>query len=124
MPKTGLSALCLTVYLWPCSGTGWAACITAPFRFDFGSEKIRTALSMDQSDCSAGFGGGAYVKFDSLTFVRRPANLSIAPNSNGFSFTVKSRGGFRGQDQFTVRICGSNRDRAGCSEITYDVTVR
>jgi hypothetical protein len=100
----------------PCNITG--------ITFDFAlNQTHRTVQQLSGPGCSASFRGGLSASFESISVVRRARNLTVTPTSNGFGFTVAVRGGFKGQDSYTLKICGQNNGRKGCVTITYDVTV-
>jgi hypothetical protein len=83
-----------------------------------------TEQSVAQPGCSYAFPGDTYTIYESVTVVRRPQNLVITPNSNGFGFALRIRGGYRGPDVYTVKACGRGREGPGCVTITYNVTVQ
>jgi hypothetical protein len=99
-------------------------CNITAITFDFAlNQTHRTVQRLSGQGCSASFRGGLNASFESISVVRRASNLTVAPTSNGFGFTVAVRGNFKGQDSYTLRICGQSNGRKGCVTITYDVTV-
>jgi hypothetical protein len=84
---------------------------------------LATEQSLGQPGCAYAFPGDAYTRYETISVVRRPKNLTITPNSNGFGFNVRVRGAYRGPDAYTVKACGRGREGPGCVTITYNVSV-
>jgi hypothetical protein len=85
---------------------------------------LTTEQSVAQPGCSYAFPGDAYTSYESINVLRRPQHLVITPNSNGFGFAMRIRGGYRGPDSYTIKACGRGREGPGCVTITYNVTVQ
>jgi hypothetical protein len=98
-------------------------CQTSSFYFGFEGESIAVRQVVPSGGCTTGFRGGVDVAFEEITFVQRPASLAFEPRSNGFAWRLRPRSGFRGQDSYTVRVCGTYRGRRGCTTLAYSVTV-
>jgi hypothetical protein len=86
--------------------------------------QLATEQSLAQPGCAYAFPGDAYTIYESVTVLRRPQNLVITPNSNGFGFALHIRGGYRGPDSYTVKACGRGREGPGCVTLTFNVTVQ
>jgi hypothetical protein len=100
-------------------------CNTRLIRFFLAENAVRsTEQSVAQPGCSYAIPGDTYTRFESITVVRRPQNLVITPNSNGFGFAVRIRGGYRGPDAYTIRACGVGREGPGCVTISFNVMVQ
>jgi hypothetical protein len=101
-----------------------ASCRSGSFRFDFGQAMpVDTVLTMTRPSCNWTFRGGTYVTYESISVVRRAANLTIAPLSNGFGMNIRTRGGFRGRDAFSVQVCGQSRASRGCTTVNFAVNI-
>jgi hypothetical protein len=99
-------------------------CNTRFVRYFLAENAVRsTEQSLASPGCSYAFPGDAYTAYDSISVVKRPQNLVIAPNSNGFGFSVRVRGAYKGADSYTIKACGRGREGPGCVTITYNVTV-
>ncbi|MGL4241944.1 MAG: hypothetical protein ACRCTI_12605, partial [Beijerinckiaceae bacterium] len=99
-------------------------CNTRLVRYFLAENAVReTEQSLQQPGCNYAFPGDAYTIYEQINVVRRPQNLVITPNSNGFGFSVRIRGNYRGPDVYTIRACGRGREGPGCVTITYNVTV-
>jgi hypothetical protein len=85
---------------------------------------LATEQSVAEPGCSYAFPGDAYTTYNAVSVLRRPQNLTITPNSNGFGFAVRIRGGYKGPDVYTIRACGRGREGPGCVTITFNVTVQ
>jgi hypothetical protein len=102
-----------------------ASCRSGNFSFTFGqSAPVNTVLTMSGENCDWSFGGGTYVRYESIAVSRRAANLTVTPLSNGFGLNIRARRGFRGKDAFSLRTCGQFRNEKGCATINFDVTVQ
>jgi hypothetical protein len=100
-------------------------CNTRQVRFFLAENAVlSTEQSIAQPGCSYAVPGDTYTRYESITVVRRPQNLIITPNSNGFGFAVRIRGGYRGPDAYTIRACGAGREGPGCVTISFNVTVQ
>jgi hypothetical protein len=84
---------------------------------------LATEQSLGQAGCAYAFPGDAYTIYQSVTVMRRPQHLAITPNSNGFGYALRVRGGYRGPDAYTVKACGRGREGPGCVTLTFNVTV-
>jgi hypothetical protein len=85
---------------------------------------LATEQSVAQPGCSYAFPGDTYTLYESINVLRRPQHLTITPNSNGFGFAIRIRGGYKGPDSYTIKACGRGREGPGCVTITYNVTVQ
>jgi hypothetical protein len=110
-----------------------AACTTQPVRFNLPeNQTITTYQTVAQDGCETGFGiggdnrllGASQAAFTEIRVMERAKNLTIAPLSNGFGYSITVKNGYRGPDRYTMRACGSNINGKGCVTITYIVTVQ
>jgi hypothetical protein len=115
------------------TGLAEAACTTQAYNFNlYENQTINTYQTVDQSGCETGFGAGALgragglleTRYESITVLKRAQNLVIEPTSNGFGYSVKVRGGYRGKDSYAMRACGMTRLGKGCVTVNFDVTVQ
>jgi hypothetical protein len=99
-------------------------CNTRFVRFFLAENAARsTEQSLASPGCSYAIPGDSYTVYESITVVRRPQHLTITPNSNGFGFALRVRGGYKGPDAYTIRACGRSREGPGCVTIAFSVTV-
>jgi hypothetical protein len=127
LPALGLAfsaaAACFPAAAQPAAGD-LVTCNTRQPRYFLAENAVRTTeQSLGQAGCAYAFPGDAYTVYSSIQVVRRPQNLVITPNSNGFGFSLHVRGGYRGPDTYTIKACGRGREGPGCVTITYDVTI-
>ncbi len=115
------------------SGLAEAACTTQSYRFNLHeNQTVNTYQTVDQSGCDTGFGAGAQgnvggsleTRYESITLLKRAQNLVIEPTSNGFGYSIKVRGGYRGKDSYAMRACGTTRLGKGCVTVNFDVTIQ
>jgi hypothetical protein len=115
------------------TGLAEAACTTQSYRFNLHeNQTVNTFQTVDQSGCETGFGAGAAgnvggsleTRYESITVLKRAQNLVIEPTSNGFGYSIKVRGGYRGKDSYAMRACGTTRLGKGCVTVNFDVTIQ
>jgi hypothetical protein len=100
------------------------ACRTQFVRFFLAENSVHTTVqSLGAPGCNHAFAGDAYTTYQSINVLKRPRNLVITPNSNGFGYSVMLRGPYKGPDSYTIKACGTGREGPGCVTITYEVTV-
>jgi hypothetical protein len=63
------------------------------------------------------------VQFTSASIVGQPSNGSFEQTGD-FAFKYQPRPDFKGTDEYAIKVCGHNSQRAGCATITYRVTVQ
>jgi len=101
-----------------------AACVTTPVRYHFQNETIVSNAIVDSGhSCIHRRGAGGRSRFTGYSVVERPRNGSLAQTGK-FIVTYRPAAGFRGQDTYAIRICGTSGGRSGCSTIRYQTTVR
>jgi hypothetical protein len=90
-------------------------------------------LSQSVSVSSVSTGGGTCsysvapihpdkVQFTSASIVKQPSNGTF-DQVGGFAFKYQPNPGFKGSDEYAIRVCGHASDRAGCATITYRISV-
>jgi hypothetical protein len=62
------------------------------------------------------------VQFTSASIEKQPSNGSFA-QLGAFEFRYQLNAGFKGADQYAIKVCGHNNQRGGCAIITYKLTV-
>jgi hypothetical protein len=63
------------------------------------------------------------VQFTDASIVEQASNGTFE-QTGAFAFKYQPRPGFRGTDEYAIKVCGHNSERAGCATITYRVTVK
>jgi hypothetical protein len=63
------------------------------------------------------------VQFTSASIVEQPSNGTFEQTGD-FAFKYQPRPGFKGTDEYAIKVCGHNSQRAGCATITYQVTAK
>jgi hypothetical protein len=105
------------------SSAAMAGCRTMGFRFfPAQNDSVSTTSVMDAKGCIHVFGSASTLAMTSHTVVARPSNGTLAA-IGALRFRYQPRAGYKGPDHYTIRICGKGYDGAGCSTITYNVTV-
>jgi hypothetical protein len=62
------------------------------------------------------------VEFTSAELIEQPRNGTLE-QTGGFAFKYQPKSGFRGTDEYAIKVGGHNRQRASCATVTYRVTV-
>jgi hypothetical protein len=63
------------------------------------------------------------VQFTSASIVEQPSNGSFEQTGD-FAFKYQPWPGFKGTDEYAIKVCEHNSQRAGCATITYGVTAK
>lgn len=101
-----------------------ARCRFAPYSFNFGTDSSTTG-ECDTKGITGhlGAGGGAGTAFTKLEVVEKPKHGRAETRSLSTYGYLPDKG-YKGPDQFALRICGSSRHGPGCSKLTYSFVVR
>jgi len=122
MLRAGLIAL---VALGAMISAANADCRTIAFAIHpFQNETISTTgVSTAGSACTHRFWSGSSLRFTSGAIVSRPSNGNL--NEIGaLQFRYRPAAGFKGVDHYAVRVCGKGGGGAGCSTISYAISVQ
>jgi hypothetical protein len=63
------------------------------------------------------------VQFTNASIVEQPNNGTFE-QTGSFAFKYQPKAGFSGTDEYAIKVCGHNSQRAGCATVTYRVTVK
>ncbi len=72
--------------------------------------------------CGSLFGSSGAISYKRLYQVSAPAHGSVAMRHGGY-FKYSPKAGYRGDDSFTLRICGNSNGKDGCANLKFNVTV-
>ena len=109
------------------SGAPGGGCHTDSYTFS-------TVLSQSATSNSVSTGGAAcvytvgpihpdQVQFTSASIVEQARN-GIFEQTGSFAFKYQPNPSFKGVDEYAIKVCGHNNQRAGCATVTYRVTVK
>jgi hypothetical protein len=114
-------ALCVSVFV---SSAGMADCRITPFRFyPAQNDSVTTSVAITQgSPCTMRFRSLSALVFDSVSIVSRPTGGTAAA-AGALQVQYKPNAGFKGSDRFSAKVCGKGSAGAGCSTITYLISV-
>jgi hypothetical protein len=109
------------------SGASGGGCHTDSYTFS-------TVLSQSATTNSVSTGGAAcvytvgpihpdQVQFTSASIVEQARN-GIFEQTESFAFKYQPNPSFKGVDEYAIKVCGHNNQRAGCAAVTYRVTVK
>jgi hypothetical protein len=98
------------------------------------SYTFSTVLSQSATTNSVSTGGAAcvytvgpihpdQVQFTSASIVEQARN-GIFEQTGSFAFKYQPNPSFKGVDEYAIKVCGHNNQRAGCATVTYRVTVK
>jgi hypothetical protein len=121
MLKTGGLALMASIAL---TSAAAADCRIMNFIFHFSQNDSvsTTGISTRGSACVTRLRSGATSVFHSATVTVPPAKGTLT-EAGTMRFRYKPRAGVTGTDQYSIRICGTNRAGSGCSTITHVITL-
>ena len=63
------------------------------------------------------------VQFTRASIEKHPSSGSFT-QEGPFAFKYQPNPGFRGSDQYGIKVCGHDSQRAGCAILTYNITVQ
>ena len=72
--------------------------------------------------CGSLFGSVGAIVYKRLYLAANPQHGSVSMRHGGY-FKYSPKAGFRGSDNFTLRICGNANGKDGCANLKFDVTV-
>ena len=96
-----------------------ADCRTIPYTFNFSANPIlETEGISDGATCTIRFSTRGNVAYTDSSIVRKPKNGNLE-HINITSFDYSPKKGFKGIDDYTIKVCSEK----GCATITYKITV-
>lgn len=98
-----------------CSNVG-----TSPYN-PVSNDTVSRNVACDFKGGKVNFKPGAGYTFTGTSVVRGASHGSVKAFSHGYTYTPKT--GFKGQDGFSIRVCGSKGGQSGCSTLNYTATV-
>ncbi len=72
--------------------------------------------------CGSLFGSTGAISYKRLYQASPPQHGSVSLRHGGY-FNYSPKAGYRGDDNFTLRICGNSNGRDGCANLKFNVTV-
>ncbi len=101
------------------ANSAYADCRSIPYNFNFSANPILEAESVtDGATCTNRFSTRGNVAYTDSSIVRKPKNGNLEHiNITSFDYTPKK--GFKGKDDYTIKVCSDK----GCATITYKITV-
>ncbi len=86
------------------------------------NDKSAHTIVTDGKGCDLNFSTDAKTKFRSATVVSGPKNGKLV-KVEGLELAYHPKPGFKGQDGFVLKVCGSSPLGRGCSTLNYTTTV-
>ena len=93
----------------------------APFVMHKNDKSAHTIVT-DGKGCDLSFFTDGKTKFRSATIVSGPKNGKLVKVA-GLELAYHPKPGFKGQDGFVLKVCGSSPLGKGCSTLNYTTTV-
>jgi Bacterial Ig domain len=72
--------------------------------------------------CGSLFGSSGAISYKRLYQVTPPQHGSVSLRHGGY-FTYTPKAGYRGDDNFTLRICGNANGKDACANLKFNTTV-
>ena len=120
-PKLGFIAL---IALAAMTSAAAADCriIGGGFRLAQNESLSATGLLSHGRSCILNFRSYSTAQFTSGSIVSRPSNGTLS-QVGALLFRYAPKSGFKGVDQYALRVCGIGSGGPGCATITYNMTV-
>ena len=101
---------------------GYAECFWGGQGFFFaqGGSYNYTLQVTDGTSCNRGWNVGGTGTYTGMSVISSPKSGSLIIKGVRPDYTVKA--GFKGKDQFALKVCGTSRQGNGCVDINVDVT--
>ena len=115
------ATLCVSALM---SSAASAVCLVTPITFNPPqNDSVSTSVVItNRSSCIIRFRSFSYLVFDSVSVSSRPGSGTVNQVS-AMEFRYRPKAGFKGSDRFSLRVCGKGRTNAGCSTVTYLISV-
>jgi len=122
MLKAGISA---SLAIMAATSSAAAECRYMSLRFHVAQNDSAstTGVSRNGSACTTRFWTSGTSHFTSGSIIARPKHGTLS-GIGSLRFRYKPQAGFKGADQYTLRVCGTSRAGSGCSTLTYNITVQ
>ncbi len=85
------------------------------------NDTVSRSVACDFKGGKVNFKPGAGYAFTGTSVLREASHGSVKAFSHGYTYKPKT--GFKGQDSFSIRVCGSKGGQSGCSTLNYTATV-
>jgi Bacterial Ig domain len=101
-----------------------ADCITRGGRFFPAQNDTITArdLITNNGTCRHPGRASGRLVFTGVSILSKPNHGTLSQGTNSVTYTPAAA--FKGQDSYTLKVCGETSGGKGCSTITYDTTVQ
>jgi len=122
MHKFGF-ALTSSVLLLASAGAADAGCIKKGqgFRTEL-RPTVNYFFATDNGRCGNGFTSGSKTVFTSASIVTTPEHGKLEQIGR-FRFRYRANPGYKGEDRYAVKICGTNRAGSGCATLIGNGTM-
>jgi hypothetical protein len=101
------------------------SCINSNFTFRVAESEPATVQEtiVGDANCADRFTATGKTQLTSGSISSQPSHGTLQQTGD-LAFVYRPQQGFKGSDQYAVKICGENPSGSGCSIITYEVSVQ
>lgn len=104
-------------------GSAGATCVGRGDRFHVEQNPTVTFyFQTDNGRCGNNFSAGGQVMFTSASILAMPEHGQLQQTAP-FRFRYRASPGFKGEDRYTLKICGTSRAGSGCATMINVGTV-
>lgn len=100
-----------------------ADCMAPFLSFNIDTDPSIRVEQETTSVCRHAFVSNEFTVYDNLQILSKPRN-GILIRADALSLLYEPAKGFKGKDEYVIRVCGKRVRKPGCAKITYDTTVR
>jgi hypothetical protein len=87
------------------------------------NDETHHTAKTDQNGCDLHFiSAGKTTEFKTASIVAKPKNGELIPIAH-LEFRYRPKPGFKGNDEFALKVCGKTAKGEGCSTLHYSATV-
>lgn len=119
--KHGVFALIATAAM-TSAATADCRIIGGSFRLAQNESLSTTGVLSHGRSCMMNFRSYSTAQLTSGSIVSRPSNGTLT-QVGALLFRYAPKSGFKGVDQYALRVCGNGSGGPGCATITYNLTV-
>jgi hypothetical protein len=100
-----------------------ASCMAPFLSFNIDTDPSVRVEQETTSVCRHAFVSNEFTVYERLQILSKPRNGMLI-RTDALSLLYEPTKGFKGKDEYVIRVCGKRVRKAGCAKITYDTTVR
>jgi hypothetical protein len=122
-PGVAVSSIALLGVLYLASQARAACDVDGDTFYLHKNDETRHTAKTDLNGCDLHFiAAGKTTEFSSASIVAKPKNGDLIPIAH-LEFRYRPKAGFKGNDEFALKVCGKTANGEGCSILHYSATV-